>query len=112
MKIEKGRDASKRLTVAIYGVKENNYSFLSLQIAKKFNLSPSEELIHSFSGIFQKYSDNKHLLSLDWDVWSGYMIVAEDKKSENLINEIYDWLMIEGIPQRKSFFAKFIQLIK
>ena len=112
MKIEKVRDAIQRLTIEIYNIKNKDYIFLSSKISKKFNLTASYELIYGFDEISQDYKNQEYTIGLEWDIWSGYIIVAKDKKSEKLINEIYDWLMIEGIPQRKSFFAKFIQLIK
>ena len=112
MKIEKRRDASKRLTVEIYSIEIENYIFLTSKIAEKFNLTPSSELIHGLDETFQDYTDEIHTIGLEWDIWSGYIIVAKDQKSEKLVNDIFNWLSSEGIPQKVSLIERFINILK
>ena len=97
MKIEKGRDSSQRLTVEIYTIESKDYISFTSKISKKFNLMTSSQLIHGFDETFQDYTDKKHTIGLEWDIWSGYIIVAKDKESEVLINKIYDWLILEDL---------------
>jgi len=99
MKIEKIRNSSQKLTIELFDISRKNYPFLSSLIANNFNLIPSNNLIDSFDEIFQTYTNTnkKYTINLEWDNWSGYIIVAKDIESEKLINEIYDWLLVEKI---------------
>ena len=99
MKIEKIRNSNQRLTIELFDISSKNYSFLSLLIAKKFNLVPLGNLINNFDEIFQTYTDTnkKYRINLEWDNWSGYIIVAKDTENEKLINEIYDWLLVKKL---------------
>jgi hypothetical protein len=99
MKIEKIENSNQRLTIELFDISRKNYSFLSSLLAKKFNLIPSDNLIDSFDEIFQTFTDTnkKYNINLEWDNWSGYIIVANDTESEKLINKIYAWLLIEKL---------------
>jgi len=95
MKAQKIRDSSQRLSVEIDDLKKSDYHLLTLKISKKFNLMASSKVTHGFDEIFQDYTDKKHTIGLEWDIWSGYIIVTKDKESEELVNKIYDWLILE-----------------
>ena len=99
MKIEKTRNSNHRLTIELFSISRKNYSFLSSLLEKNFNLVASDNLIDSFDEIFQTYTstNKKYNINLEWDNWSGYIIVANDIESEKLINEIYNWLLTEKL---------------
>jgi hypothetical protein len=97
MKIEKGRDLSQRLTVEINNIIKNDYPLFTSKISKKFNLIPSSHLINGVNESFQDFTKKKYTIGLEWDIWSGYIIVAKDKESELLVNKIYDWLILEDL---------------
>ncbi len=94
MKIEKSRDASKRLTVEIFNLKKVDYEKITLRITKQFNLIALKNKISTPDTIFQTYSNERYTINLEWDNWSGYIIVAKNIESEKLIDEIYNWLLL------------------
>jgi len=112
MNIMKDRDASRRLTLSIDSVDATSYNFITSKISDKFNLTHSSRLIIGLDEIFQDFTNQKYTIGLEWDIWLGYIIVAQDKKSEVLVNEIYDWLISEGIPEQTHFLKRFTKIFK
>jgi len=112
MRIEKRRDSTKRLTVEIFNIEIKDYIFLTAKISEKFNLIPSSQFVHGFDETFQDYTNKEYIIGLEWDIWSGYRIVAKDTKSEKLVNEIYDWLSLEGVPQKINLIKRFIEFLR
>ena len=112
MNIMKDRDASRRLTLSIDSVDATSYNFITSKISDKFNLTHSSRLIIGLDETFQDFTNQKYTIGLEWDIWLGYIIVAQDKKSEVLVNEIYDWLISEGIPEQTHFLKKLTTIFK
>jgi hypothetical protein len=82
------RDASNRLTYDIYKVESDRYPELCRELATEFDLKPASELAIGLDEIFQDYSDGEHTVGLDWDIWSGLIVVAKDPQSEQLVRQI------------------------
>ena len=82
------RDASERLTFDCLDIQIKDYLKLTKEIVKEFNLEPVGDLIHSFDDTFQDYKLNNFLIGLEWDIWSGYIVVAKSVESEKLAKDI------------------------
>jgi hypothetical protein len=92
MKFVENRDHSNRLTVALEGMPSLAYRFLSWKLKRKFGLKKSTTLTSTVEERFQEYSKDENQVSIDWDVWSGFMVTALTAESEGLVQEIGDWL--------------------
>ena len=92
LKVEISRDASKRLVLSINKVPKNEYQSLSIKIEKEFNLEKIGPLTKGMDEEFQKYTDGNSNLSIDWDIWSGFSVTAEDEKAEALLIKIEKYL--------------------
>jgi hypothetical protein len=56
-------------------------------------LDPSGGLVRSVDVVFQEYrSRTGALVSLEWDIWTEFIIVAVDAESEPLVEEIAEFL--------------------
>ena len=89
------RDASERLTFDFLNIQINDYLKTTKEIVKEFNLEPVGELIHGLDETFQDYKLNNLLIGLEWDIWSGYIVVARTIESENLAREIATFIKIK-----------------
>ena len=86
------RDASNRLTYEIYALEIATYLVLCGMIVEHYKLTTTEHLIVGLDEIFQDWQRGDDRIGLDWDIWSGFMVVAKTIGSENLVVEIGDWL--------------------
>lgn len=82
------RDASNRLTFEIYKVESDRYPQLCRELATAFDLQPASELIVGLDEMFRDFSDGIHTVGLEWDIWSGFIVVAKDPESEQLVRQI------------------------
>ena len=86
------RDASDRLTFEIYDSPSERYPRLCKQIARRFNLGPATELVVGLDEMFRDYTDGTCSIGLEWDIWSGFMVVAKQPNSESLVRSIANFL--------------------
>lgn len=42
--------------------------------------------------MFRDYSDGERTVGLEWDIWSGFIVVAKDSESETLVRQIAEYL--------------------
>lgn len=92
MKFKSYKDASNRLSVAVEGMPSLVYRFVAWKIKKKFNLTKQGSLNQTLDEKFQKYEKDGALLSIDWDIWSGFVVTALNEKSKDLVTEIGKYL--------------------
>ncbi len=86
------RDASNRLNYDIYKIESDRYPQLCNELAAAFDLKPASELVVGLDEMLRDYSDGNHTIGFEWDVWSGFTVVAKDPKSEELVRHIADFL--------------------
>lgn len=91
-KITTSRDNSNRLTVEVSNVHRFQYGYLAKKVAKKIGLEKSDDLTKGVEEVFCTYSLDGSSVSIEWDVWSGFSIVAIDPESEGLLNVIHAYL--------------------
>jgi hypothetical protein len=87
-----GRDASKRLTYEIYPFDSEDYVQTCQQLIKAFSLEPIGEVIVGLDEIFQDYHYGDTVVGLEWDIWSGFTVVAKAQESEELVKKIGSYL--------------------
>ena len=92
MKVESSRDASKRLAISINDLPRGEYQTLSDKIEKEFNLKKKGPLTKGLDEEFQKYTDGNSNISIDWDIWSGFCVTAENDNAEVLLKKIEKYL--------------------
>jgi hypothetical protein len=86
------RDASNRLTFDICGIESERYPQVCNELATKFELKPVGERVVGLDEMFRDYTNGHLTIGLDWDIWSGFIIVAKDVESEHLVRQIANYL--------------------
>jgi hypothetical protein len=88
------RDASGRLAFEIFKVPADSYQAVCRDLMASVRLEPIGNLVSdSLSVVFQDYSRGSQVVGLEWDNWSGFIVVAKTPESESLVQEIADWLL-------------------
>jgi hypothetical protein len=87
-----GRDFSGRLTYEIHSFPSESYTSMKKEIADKFGLLPFGITINGLDEVFQTFIKGFKRIGIEWDIWSGLIIVAKNKKSETLVEEISKYL--------------------
>jgi len=82
------RDASDRLTFAIFDLDSACYPEFCQKLVEKFSLIPSSELIVGLDVMFRDYTDGVLTVGLEWDIWSGFIVTAKQKDAELLVRNI------------------------
>lgn len=62
------------------------------RIVNKFGLSPAGELIVGLDEMFRDYTDGPNVIGLEWDNWSGFIVVAKNADAEALVRSIAKFL--------------------
>ena len=86
------RDASNRLTYEVFDLKSDGYATTCNRLVKKFDLSPAGELIVGLDEMFRDYTDGQNVIGLEWDIWSGFIVVAKNADAEPLVRSIAEFL--------------------
>src|SRR5690242_20377577 len=86
------RDASRRLTFDTSGVEALDYPAACRAVADEFALSPEGSLVIGPEQLFWDFRRARQVVSLDWDIWMGFMVVARTEESEPLLRDIAAWL--------------------
>lgn len=90
------RDASGRLTFEFFDVPANSYPNLCAKVIEQFGIVRNGELAIGPDAMFQDYSQNEFVIGLEWDIWSGFMVVAKNSQSEPLARQIAEYLQGEA----------------
>jgi hypothetical protein len=85
-------DAGNRLTYEVFDLDSSIYALTCDRIVNKFNLSPAGELIVGLDEMFRDYTDGKNVIGLEWDNWSGFIVVAKNADAEALVRSIAEFL--------------------
>jgi hypothetical protein len=86
------RDASGRLTFEASQVDAKDYPSFCRSVANAFALTTDGSLTIGPDQMFWDFRRGDQAISLDWDIWMGFMVVAETKESEQLIKDIAVWI--------------------
>lgn len=88
------RDASGRLTFEMFSVPAGNYPAVCSDLVGALQLVPVGSLVSDFlSTVFQDYERGSQVVGLEWDNWSGFIVVAKTVESESLVQAIAEWLL-------------------
>ena len=76
----------------MFDVDSLDYPKLAARIVEEFGLMPSSELIVGLDEMFRDYTDRERTVGIEWDNWSGFIVVAKTPNAELLVNEIGAYL--------------------
>ncbi|MFC6633707.1 hypothetical protein [Microbulbifer taiwanensis] len=79
------RDFSGRLCYEINDFPLEKYNETKSSLVKKFGLFPFGITIYGLDEVFQCYIRGLKRVGIEWDVWSGFIVVAKSKRAENLV---------------------------
>jgi hypothetical protein len=102
------RDASDRLTFEVYSLNADRYAQTCKRIARKFRLQPATELVVGLDEMFRDYTDGTRIVGLEWDNWSGFVVVAKEPDSESLVRSIGDFLSSSWRDRVRGCVSQFI----
>jgi hypothetical protein len=87
-------DASGRLIFGMSRTPADRYQAICHAIAATFHLSPHNALVsNGWDIVFQDYKCDEQIVSLEWDNWTGFIVVAKTPGSEVLVQNIAAWLL-------------------
>jgi hypothetical protein len=86
------RDSSGRLTFSLSGVEALEYPPLCRTIIDNFRLTADGSIIIGLEQMYWEFRQSHLLISLDWDIWMDFMVVARSDESEPLVRDIAAWL--------------------
>ena len=86
------RDASDRLTFEVFDAPADSYPELCEKVVRRFKLTPANQLIVGLDEMFQDYASGDFVVGLEWDNWSGFIVVAKSPECEPLVREIAAFL--------------------
>lgn len=81
-------DASNRLTYEVRDLESDSYASTCDRIVTKFGLLPAGDLFVGHDEIFRDYTDGQNVIGLEWDNWSGFIVVAKSTGAEDLVRSI------------------------
>jgi len=86
------RNTNNHLYFEFEKIKNNTYKEITNLVVKKFELSPENELVVGLDEILQNFKSGEAIIGLEWDIWSGYIVVAQNKESESLATEVANYI--------------------
>ncbi|RPI58578.1 MAG: hypothetical protein EHM48_10005 [Planctomycetaceae bacterium] len=83
------QDASGRLTYMV-DMNADRYKSVCNVIVSKFGLKEKSAINVDPLGeiVFQEFESDGKTISLDWDIWSGFMVTASTSQAEELVQQI------------------------
>jgi len=83
------RDASNRLAYCFDSISPNSYRAITDDVTSSFRLDARTDRVVGLSEVFQEFcSADGQAVGLEWDNWSGYMVVSLEPSSEQLAKEV------------------------
>lgn len=88
------RDASGRLTFEMFNVPADSYRAVCNDLVAALHLVSVGTVVTDFLDIvFQDYRRGSQVVGLEWDNWSGFIVVAKTPESEQLVQSVAEWLL-------------------
>jgi hypothetical protein len=85
-------DASHRLALEMPDVTSDNYAALRDRIVRAFSLKQHTAATAAYDVAFCDYVRDESIVGIEWDNWSGLVIVAKNSASEALVRSIAEYL--------------------
>ena len=86
------RNFSKQLSFDFNDIDAARYSYITDTIVKNYDLKEASKLVRGFDEIFQEFKTDEKVVGLEWDIWSGYMVIAKNTDSEKLARDIANFI--------------------
>ncbi len=93
--MDEHRDANNRLTYDFSKIEGSSYRKITDAIAKKFDLSVASGEVAGLDEVFQDFKQGSLVVGLEWNIWSGYSVVAKRAIAEPLAQEIASYISAE-----------------
>ncbi|QDT42837.1 hypothetical protein Pan241w_29260 [Gimesia alba] len=93
----KHRDASQRLTIEFFQIEADSYQRITQIVVNQFQLAPVGELVVGPDELFQEFRLQRKVVGLEWDIWSGYIVVAKTKSAEKLVRKIASFIELHQL---------------
>lgn len=77
-------NTNSRLTFNFDEIEGSSYGNVTERVVARFKLEPVGELIADFDEVFQNYQSGNLLISLEWGICLGHLVIAADKESMTL----------------------------
>jgi len=96
IRVKKAIDYSNRYMIEIENIDINEYHILLSKLIIEFQLEPKGNKIIGYDEQFQYYIFDKYIISMEYDIWTGFTIVSQNEYSKTLVDKIYTWLIEEN----------------
>jgi hypothetical protein len=78
----------------MFNVPADSYWAVCNDLMVALQLVPVGTLVTDFMAIvFQDYRRDSQVIGLEWDNWSGFIVVAKTPESEPLVHSVAEWLL-------------------
>lgn len=82
------RDASGRATFDAGDVPVQDYKKIRNYVARRFRLQQHGNAVQGLDEVFQDFRSGDAIIGIEWDCWSGFILVAKTAQAEPLIEAI------------------------
>ena len=82
------KDKIGRLTYNLPDYTSEDYGKIKKQIKNNFKLYPYFIEYSDFDDIFQLFFNGLKRISIEWNHWEGFSVVAKNARAENLVKNI------------------------
>ncbi len=86
--MDEHRNTSNQLAIDINKIEASNYSEITKEVVRHFNLEANNEIVKGLNEIFQEFKSGRAVIGLEWDNWSGYIVNAKNREAEPLAKVI------------------------
>ena len=86
------RDASGRLTFELHRVDAKDYPAVCKLLVREFDLQPWGQLVDGWDVLFREFRARSGLVSIEWDNWTGFTVVAKNEGAEPAVKEMATFL--------------------
>ena len=90
--MDTNRNASNQLSIDFDKIESKLYRKITKSIVKEFELEEENKLTNGLDEIFQNFRLNNMIVGLEWDIWSGYTVVAQNIQAEPLVSKIGNYI--------------------
>jgi len=86
------RDASQQLTFDMDHVPAADYPTICHAVVTVFALIQETPLVVGLDQMSWEWRRGEQVISLDWDIWMEFIVVAKTVGSESLVHDVATWL--------------------
>jgi len=113
MKIQKSKTHSNQLIYTVDEIQSyHSYSKLIQKLTKEFSLVTTSDIIWmGFNGVSQDFKKEDASIRIDWDIWFGLSIIAENNQAITIVEQIAIYMQTYQ-ETKSSFFDRFKMLFR